>query len=56
MSKQRELGLRAFSRPKGYCNLSANTQWESDKMLGILDWDGTGLTEEELKQLKEHCT
>lgn len=30
----------ASRRPTNYCELSAQTQWDIDKGLGILDWDG----------------
>jgi hypothetical protein len=32
---------RAKQRPINYCELSPERQWEIDKSLGILDWDGT---------------
>lgn len=28
-------------RSPGYAQMSAREQWEEDKALGILDWDGT---------------
>jgi hypothetical protein len=31
---------RATERPANYCELSAQSQWDVDKGLGILDWDG----------------
>lgn len=33
--------LKALFRPLDYLELSAQEQWEIDKALGILDWDGT---------------
>ena len=54
-NKQRELGLKALERPRGYSNLPARSQWHVDSILGILDWNGTGLTKDEMKQLKELC-
>ena len=32
---------RAKQRPTNYCELLPERQWEIDKSLGILDWDGT---------------
>jgi hypothetical protein len=32
---------RARLRSPGYAQMSAREQWEEDKALGILDWDGT---------------
>lgn len=34
-------GVRARHRPPNFEQLSAQEQWEIDKGLGILDWDGT---------------
>jgi hypothetical protein len=31
---------QALRRPDNYRKLSARRQWEIDKELGILDWDG----------------
>jgi hypothetical protein len=31
---------QAKRRPIDYCELSPERQWEIDKQLGILDWDG----------------
>lgn len=31
----------ALKRPKDYAKLSFREQWEIDRGLGILDWDGT---------------
>jgi hypothetical protein len=30
----------ATHRPKDYCEMSPQAQWDVDKRLGILDWDG----------------
>jgi hypothetical protein len=34
------LAKKAAQRPSNYGELAAGTQWEIDKSLGILDWDG----------------
>lgn len=31
---------QALKRPKDFEKLSPSAQWEIDRMLGILDWDG----------------
>ena len=33
--------VRAKMRPANYLELEPREQWEIDKRLGILDWDGT---------------
>jgi hypothetical protein len=43
----------ALQRPKNYHSLSAERQWEIDKDLGILDWEGPK-TDEELQCLLKH--
>lgn len=45
---------KSFERPHNYFRLSAREQWEIDARLGILDWDGSGLTEEDMKRFEEH--
>jgi len=30
----------ATRRPSNYCEMSPQAQWDVDKSLGILDWDG----------------
>ena len=53
---EREMFEQSFKRPKNYRHLSSKEQWEIDKALGILDWNGEGLTEEDRKRMKEHYT
>lgn len=45
---------KSFQRPKNFFNLSPETQWNIDKQLGILDWEGEDLTEEDIKRFKAH--
>jgi hypothetical protein len=35
-----EGAIKALDRPENYAQLSPEEQWEIDKRLGILDWDG----------------
>ena len=51
---EREMFERSFKRPRNFFKLSASTQWSIDKQLGILDWEGEGLTEEDKKRFREH--
>jgi len=51
---QREMFEKSFSRPKNYFKLSADRQWDIDKSLGILDWDGKNLSKEDLKRLEDY--
>lgn len=37
---QQEMSEKAKNRSPQYEQLSAQEQWEEDKELGILDWDG----------------
>lgn len=37
---QKEMAEKAKERPDNFEKLSAREQWEIDKELGILDWEG----------------
>lgn len=45
---------KSFERPRNYFKLSAAEQWAIDKRLGILDWEGTGLTDEDKERFQAH--
>lgn len=51
---EREMFEKSFQRPKNYTKLSLEMQWEIDKNLGILDWMGKDLTEEDMKRIENH--
>lgn len=51
---EREMFEKSFSRPKNYFELSAQEQWEIDKSLGILDWEGEDLSKEDLARFHAH--
>ncbi len=51
---EREMFEKSFERPKNFFKLSAESQWDIDKSLGILDWMGKDLTDEDKKRFKEH--
>ena len=38
--RQEEMKVQAKLRPANFFSLDARKQWEIDKELGILDWDG----------------
>lgn len=51
---EREMFETSFQRPKNYFNLSAERQWLIDEKLGILDWTGEGLSDEDMKRFRAH--
>lgn len=51
---EREMFEQSFKRPRNYFKLSARRQWEIDAALGILDWEGDGLTKEDKKRFDAH--
>lgn len=51
---QREMFEKSFERPRSYFYLSEQEQWEIDKALGILDWDGSDLTKEDKARFRKH--
>ena len=54
MTTERQMFEMSFQRPKNYFKLSSGEQWLVDEQLGILDWAGEGLTEEDIKRFKAH--
>jgi len=51
---EREMFEESFKRPTNYFSLSGEQQWEIDKALGILDWRGEGLSEEDKLRFNTH--
>jgi hypothetical protein len=51
---EREMFEKSFQRPTNYFELSSRQQYSIDKELGILDWQGDGLTEEDIKKYRNH--
>lgn len=49
-----EMYEKSFQRPKCFFFLTAQEQWDIDKELGILDWDGQGLTDEQKVRYAEY--
>lgn len=54
MATEREMFEKSFQRPRNYFNLSERRQWEIDSDLGILDWNGEGLSDEDIERFKNH--
>jgi hypothetical protein len=51
---EREMFEKSFLRPSNYFELNAATQWQIDKALGILDWEGEGLSKEDIERFNAH--
>lgn len=51
---QREMFEKSFERPADFFKLTPTQQWDVDKRLGILDWDGADLTLEDMERFKAH--
>jgi hypothetical protein len=51
---EREMFEQSFRRPSNYFKLSPRQQWDIDENLGILDWKGEGLSEEDKKRFNDH--
>lgn len=41
-------------RPSTYFKLSSKRQWEIDSAIGILDWDGKDMSEEEKEEFYKY--
>lgn len=51
---EREMFEMSFKRPSNYFKLSPERQWEIDDDLGILDWMGSDLTDDDIKRFEGH--
>lgn len=51
---ERQMFELSFQRPHDYLLRSAEEQWRIDDELGILDWKGEGLSDEDRKRLNDH--
>jgi len=51
---EREMFEKSFERPRNYFELPDAEQWEIDKRLGILDWEGRDLTQEDMERFHKH--
>jgi len=53
---EREMFEKSFERPKNFISLSAKEKWAIDRNLGILDWEGEGLTKKDRERMSKHYT
>ena len=51
---EKEMFEKSFERPSNYFKLSKEARWAIDKSLGILDWQGKGLTKEDMERFYNH--
>ena len=51
---EKEMFEKSFQRPWNYFKLSPQKQWDIDKELGILDWQGGNLSKEEKERFNSH--
>lgn len=51
---EQEMFEKSFERPKNFFSLGRHEQWEIDKHLGILDWEGRGLTTADIERFEAH--
>ncbi len=49
-----EMFERSFERPPYFFKLSDEEQWEIDRELGILDWEGKEMTDKDWERFKKH--
>jgi hypothetical protein len=47
---------KSFERPRNFFELSTQEQWNIDKKLGILDWQGEFLDGADVARFKAHYT
>lgn len=53
---EREMFEKSFQRPQNYFKLPSAEQWRIDAELGILDWNGFGLSQEDEDRFQAHYT
>lgn len=53
-TEERMMFEKSFERPSNYFELPHREQWNIDKRLGILDWKGKYLTDEDVKRYEKH--
>lgn len=51
---EREMFEKSFQRPSSYFKLGGRAQWDIDAALGILDWKGEGLSDEDNARFRAH--
>jgi hypothetical protein len=53
---EQEMFERTFQRPRNFFDLPYSEQWFIDNTLGLLDWQGTGLSEADKARFDAHYT
>ena len=51
---EREMFEASFQRPANFFSLSDRKRWQIDSDLGILDWQGLGLSDEDHARFDAH--
>jgi len=51
---ERQMFEKSFERPSNFFDLPHEERWALDKQLGILDWEGDGLSEEDQARYQAH--
>jgi len=51
---EREMFEKSFQRPSNFFKLSSERQWEIDENLGILDWMGKDLSDEDMERFRKY--
>jgi len=51
---ERQMFEQSFKRPTNFMQLDLESQWDIDKSLGILDWEGKDLTDDDKKRYWKH--
>lgn len=51
---EKEMFEKTFQRPSNFFKLSVERQYEIDKELGILDWQGTGFKQKDKERFNNH--
>lgn len=51
---EREMFEKSFERPSNFFKLTNDDKWDIDKSLGILDWKGENLSEEDKNRFRNH--
>lgn len=54
MKTEREMFEKSFERPHNFNQLPNQAQWDIDNALGILDWCGLDLDEDDMKRYFKH--
>ena len=51
---EQQMFEKSFQRPCNFFKLSKSEQWQIDANLGILDWEGDSMSEDDKKKFVAH--